>query len=554
QLSSCETAFGFLTYEAGYAFEKKLNKFLSSENDQLAYFSFYKEENVKKIHSSEIDISFDFQNDFNISSFQVDTSFSEYQKAVEKIKCFISEGDTYQVNYTIKAKFNFKGSPAALFKQIIFNQSAEYTALFNTGKNLIISVSPELFLEIKEKKITAKPMKGTSSRGINIESDKDQQLFLINSKKDRAENLMIVDLLRNDLGKISTFGSVKLKSLFDIEKYETLFQMTSEIEGELNEEIKFSDVIKNIYPCGSVTGAPKIRTMEIIHELEKEKRKVYTGGIGYIKKNETKFNVAIRTIVLDQREGSGELGIGSGVVWDSNPQNEYRELQLKSRFLTQPAESFELFETMKVKSSVIPLLNKHLNRLKNAADFFLFLFNEEKIKCLIREKILELDPHLKYRLKIKLSKYGKVNIELSEYPMLPDKIKVILSDKKINSEDPFRYFKTTNRKLYDEEYLNYSNQGFFDVIFRNEKGQITEGSRTNIFIKKNNRWYTPPVEAGILNGIYRAYLLKRDKNIIEKNLFEEDFNEAEEIKVTNALRGEVKVNKLYLNRFKFKEY
>ncbi|MGE5795403.1 MAG: aminotransferase class IV, partial [Ignavibacteria bacterium] len=235
-------------------------------------------------------------------------------------------------------------------------------------------------------------------------------------------------------------------------------------------------------------------------------------------------------------------------------QNEYRELQLKSRFLTQPAESFELFETMKVKSSVIPLLNKHLNRLKNAADFFLFLFNEEKIKCLIREKILELDPHLKYRLKIKLSKYGKVNIELSGYPMLPDKIKVILSDKKINSEDPFRYFKTTNRKLYDEEYLNYSNQGFFDVIFRNEKGQITEGSRTNIFIKKNNRWYTPPVEAGILNGIYRAYLLKRDKNIIEKNLFEEDFNEAEEIKVTNALRGEVKVNKLYLNRFKFKEY
>jgi para-aminobenzoate synthetase/4-amino-4-deoxychorismate lyase len=424
----------------------------------------------------------------------------------------------------------------------------------NTGNNLIISVSPELFFEIKEKKITAKPMKGTSSRGINIEDDKNQQLFLINSKKDRAENLMIVDLLRNDLGKISRFGSVKLKSLFDIEKYETLFQMTSEIEGELNEEIKFSDVIKNIYPGGSVTGAPKIRTMEIIHELEKEKRKVYTGGIGYIKKNETKFNLAIRRIVIDQKKGTGELGIGSGIVWDSNPQNEYRELRLKSRFLTEPAESFELFETMKVESSVIPLLNEHLNRLKNAADFFLFLYSEEKIKYLIREKILELDPNRKYRLKIKISKYGKVNIELGEYPMLPDKIKVILSDKKINSEDSFRYFKTTNRKLYDEEYLNYSNQGFFDVIFRNEKSQITEGSITNIFIKKNNQWYTPPVEAGFLNGIYRAYLLERDKSIIEKNLFEEDFNEADEIKVTNALRGEVKVNKLYLNRLKFKEY
>lgn len=544
---------GFLAYEAGYAFEKKLNKYLTANKDLLAYFCFYKEENVKKYSRGEIEINSDAENHFNVSSFRLNTSFKEYLEAVEKIKYLISEGDTYQVNYTIKTKFNFSGNPAALFRHLIYNQSAQFVAIINTGETFIISVSPELFFKIEGRKITVRPMKGTNSRGINSEDDEYQRLVLMNSEKDKAENLMIVDLLRNDLGKICKFGCVKLASLFDIEKYETLFQMTSVVEGELIDGIKFSDVIKNIYPSGSVTGAPKIRTMEIINELEKERRGVYTGSIGFIYNDKLKFNVAIRTVVINQSKGTGELGIGSGIVWDSNPQKEYEELILKSKFLTRSIENFELFETMKLENGRIPFLKEHLNRLKKAADFFLFLFDEKNLGYLILEEIRKSDPQRKYRMKIKLNKFGKAEIELSEYPKLPEEIKIILSDKRINSRDPFRYFKTTKRIVYDEEYSYYTSQGFFDVIFINENGNITEGAITNIFLRNNDQWYTPPVDAGILNGIFRNDLISRNKKIIEKNLCEDDLFEAEEIMLTNALRGELKVDKIYLNRFKFKE-
>jgi para-aminobenzoate synthetase/4-amino-4-deoxychorismate lyase len=545
--------FGFFTYEAGYAFEKKLNKYLTDNENLFSYFCFFNEDNIKKFLPGEIEIS-SAGYDFNVSSFRLNTSFKEHREAVEKIKYFISEGDTYQVNYTIKGKFNFSGNPGALFKQLIYNQSAQYTAFINTGEKLIISVSPEIFFKVEDRKIIVKPMKGTSSRGYNSDDDEYQRIALMNSEKDKAENLMIVDLLRNDLGRICKFGSVNLSSLFDIEKYETLFQMISVIDGELFDETKFSDIIKNIYPSGSVTGAPKIRTMEIINELEKERREVYTGSIGFINNNEMKFNVAIRTVVLDQKKTTGELGIGSGIVWDSNPQMEYEELLLKSKFLTSPCESFELFETMKVENGCIPLLNEHLDRLKKAADFFLFLYDEKKLKYLIQEKAVKSNSRRRCKLKIYLNKFGKIKIELSDYPLIPEEIRVIISDVKINSHDPFRYFKTTSRKIYDEEHSFYSAQGFFDVLFMNEKDNMTEGAITNVFIRKNGRWYTPPIEAGILNGIFRAHLLLKNKNIAEKDIFADDLIDADEIKLTNALRGEMKVDKIYLNRFKFKEF
>ena len=354
---------------------------------------------------------------------------------------------------------------------------------------------------------------------------------------------MIVDLIRNDLGRLAEYGSVSVRQLFSTEKYESLFQMVSTITAKLKKEATLGAVIKNIFPCGSITGAPKIRTMEIINELEKEERGIYTGSIGVFNKDKVNFNVAIRTLTVNKKTSRGELGIGAGIVWDSEPQKEYEETLLKSNFLTKPEHYFDLFETMLFEKGKILFLEEHLERLKLAAEFFLFNFKERKIRKSFDDKIVELEHGKKYKIKINLNKWGKIKIETSDLPSEAEIVKIVVSEKKINSQNRFQYFKTTNRRLYDSEYQKYSYKDFFDVIFLNEKNEVAEGSITNIFIRKDNSWLTPKLTSGILNGIYRSHLLK-DDNIKEKLIFIEDLLKADEIKLVNSVRGEIKVNQL----------
>jgi len=547
--------FGLINYEFGYLLEQRLISLLENNSENLLSFFFFNENNVTRIKSDKIIFNFDYKpSDYKISNFKLNNQKKQYISCIKKIKKFIEIGDTYQVNYTIKSKFNFNGDIVSFFKNLIFNQSAEFIAFINLSNELIISLSPELFFSIIKNEIIVKPMKGTISRGINLYEDEINKSILMNSRKDRAENIMIVDLLRNDLGKICEFNTVKTTKLFDIEKYESIYQMTSTIEGKLKNDIHFSEIIKNIFPSGSVTGAPKIRTMEIIKFLEKENRKIYTGSIGLFIKEKIIFNVAIRTLEVDKKNYKTELGLGSGIVWDSDPISEFNEAKLKGKFLINPQKYFEIFESVLFENGKLFLWNYHLARLKVTADYFLFNFSEDKITDEINKIIYKLDNFSKYKIRANLNKLGDIKIEVEKVEGGFNNLKVIISKKIVNTQNKCQYFKTTNRKIYNSELMKYKRKGFDEVIFLNEKGEVAEGSFTNIFIKKNDIFLTPPIKSGILSGVYRKYFLQKEINAKEMKLSIQDLINSDEIILMNSVRKEMKVKELYLNENEFKSY
>lgn len=538
--------YSLIKYEAGFLFEEKLSNFMSGDNEKLIQFFFFDRRGVHQLKSSKIIFDESEGENYSVSGFELNRSKTEFFNDINKIKHYIKEGDTYQVNYTLKGKFNFSGSYSALFQKLLYNQSARYSAFINNDENIIISLSPELFFKTDGNWIYSKPMKGTIRRGHNQSSDDLSVKELETGDKNKAENVMIVDLIRNDFGRICRYGSVKAPELFQIEKYESLFQMVSEVEGKLRKKILLQYILKNIFPCGSVTGAPKIRTMEIINEIEKEKRRIYTGSIGLITPEEIKMSVAIRTITIKKTTGEGVMGLGSGIVWDSNPQSEYEEVLLKSKFLTEPLDYFEIFETMRYENGEIKFLEQHLERIKSAADYFLFKFNEKKIRKLLVKSIAGVDKQKLKKIKLSLTKWGEIRIEISDIPDTTKKRSAIISKSKINSTDKFRHFKTTNRKMYDDEYSQYNSKGFYEVLYLNEKDEVAEGSRTNIFLRKDNTWFTPKYESGALPGIYRNYFIGKNPEVSEKIIKVDDLLSADEVLLTNALRGEVIVQKLYI--------
>lgn len=470
-----------------------------------------------------------------------------YSECIKKIKKYIEIGDTYQVNFTFKYKFDFHGSAQKLFLDLNSKQSVSYAAFVKHNLLEILSFSPELFFRKKNSRITVKPMKGTISRGLNIEGDELKKALLDHSQKDRAENIMIVDLLRSDLGRISQTGTVKPIRIFEVEKYETLFQMTSSVKSRLKKDITLIQFFRSLFPSGSVTGAPKIKTMQIIEKLEREPRKVYTGSIGFISpyNKEAVFNVAIRTILIDKRRNRGEMGIGSGVIYDSQAPAEYAECKLKANFLVEEKLDFALIETILWKGNFF-LLPLHLKRLHNSAEYFNFKFDKKKIIKALRQLAGQLKRKKAYRLRLLLQKNG--NIKIKTAILKPEKnkiIKVTFSKKKVNSRNPFIYHKTTNRNMLDEEYSKSNKKGFDEIVFTNEKGQITEGAISNIIIKKNGFFYTPPVSCGLLNGVFRQFLLQRKKiPLKEKVLYRKDLLEASHIYFINSVRGMRKVSLL----------
>jgi len=532
--------YSLMNYEAGYLFEKSLHKLLP-KNENLIQFFFYDKNSVQQIKSSEID--FVGSEKHKIKNFKLNTSKSEFQKSIKKIKSYIEEGDTYQVNYTIKGKFDLEGSYSSLFSNLVFNQSAQYITAINNDGRIIISLSPELFFEVKGRKIRSKPMKGTARRGIDHSNDEFIKYELERSEKNRAENVMIVDLIRNDLGRVSEYGSVKIKNIFDVEKYESVYQMVSTVESKLKKKIRFSDVIKNIFPCGSITGAPKIRTMEIINELEKEKRGIYTGSIGLITKDKLTFNVAIRTLAIEKNSNRGEIGLGSGIVWDSIASEEFEETKLKGKFLAEPTKQFEIIDTMFVENKKVYLLEEHLSRLRETSKYFLFISDEKKVLRQLK-KIISNPNNLKYKLRITLNKWGRMNYSVSEIVETVGKVKVVVSQRRINSQNRFQYFKTTNRKIYDLEYKKYSKLGYYDVLFFNEKDELAEGSITNVFIEKDGIVYTTPLSTGILNGVYRNFYIQKNLKVTKKNLYLDDLKNADKIFLTNSVRREIYVTEL----------
>ncbi|MCI0706194.1 MAG: aminodeoxychorismate synthase component I [Ignavibacteriae bacterium] len=474
--------------------------------------------------------------------------FADYEKALQRIQEYIVAGDTYQVNYTFKLKFPWKQSPAALYARLRNSQKVGYSVFLSTRDRKVLSISPELFFRLDGSRITVKPMKGTAPRGRTPEEDAEQEKALRASEKNRAENLMIVDMLRNDLGRIAKTGSVKVASLFDVERYETVFQATSTIEARVRPGVTSGEMLKSLFPCGSVTGAPKIRTMQIIRELETEPRGIYTGSLGFFAPRKAVWNVAIRTVVLDTKTNTGEMGVGGGVVHDSVIESEYQESLLKGRFLTESHGDFELIETLRWEPKKgFPLLAYHLKRLERSARYFGFAFKREKVVATLRlyEKKLRKEGKgkLSFRVRLLLSSNGGVTLQSFRLEERGGEQHARFSQTPTDSRNRFLFHKTTNRVFYDRELERAVLDGYFDVLFLNEREEITEGARSNIVIKKGNEWFTPPLDCGVLPGVYREYLLRSKTHTVQERVLTlDDIKSADEIYLCNAVRGLVRVH------------
>ncbi|MDP8230060.1 MAG: aminodeoxychorismate synthase component I [Candidatus Gorgyraea atricola] len=529
-------AAGFISYEAGVFFEESLNGLTIDSNFPLLWFGIYKKPNIF-IHKDKLGLTKQ-RLTHQIRNLRANISKNKYTKDIRHIKDFIKNGDTYQVNYTFKYKFDFKGSLLGFYEDLKAKQSVSYSALIKTQNHSILSFSPELFFRKNRDSIEVRPMKGTFDRGRDIEGDRRNTETLEKSLKNRSENVMIVDLLRNDLGRISKSGSVKTKKLFEVEQYETLLQMISVVKSRLKKDVSLYDLFKAIFPSGSVTGAPKISTMKIIDSLEKEPRRIYTGGIGFFTPSgDAVFNVAIRTALIDNKTKKGEMGIGSGIVIDSDAAKEFEECKLKANFITQEKRNFKLIETMLwQRAKGYFLLSSHLERLKASAEYFNFRFDKKTILKSLEKKF---NSNADYKVRLLLDKSGDIDLSFSKINGSTQS-KVRFSNKKVSSENPYLYHKSTNRDLYNKEHTKWKRCGYFDIIFRNEKNQITEGAISNIIIKKGQFYYTPPLECGLLNGVYRKSLLnKRQFPLREKILYKKDLCNADKVYMVNSVRGMV---------------
>jgi para-aminobenzoate synthetase / 4-amino-4-deoxychorismate lyase len=377
-------------------------------------------------------------------------------------------------------------------------------------------------------------MKGTINRGRWSQEDIERSRQLAESPKDRAENVMIVDLLRNDLGKISVPGSVKVSKLFEVERYETLWQMTSTVESRLRNDVGLADVMAALFPCGSITGAPKIRTMEIIRELEPFQRGIYTGTIGFIRPGgDCVFNVAIRTVVLDSDTGAATFGVGGGITIDSTAEREYDECLLKSSFLTAPSPRFRLLESILLEGGEFFLLSRHLERLKASARYFNFHFPEEQILCQLQRAVATCSNE-RWKIRLLLSKAGEIEFEAIQLgsagriqPRVP------LAAQPVESNDRFLFHKTTNRAIYDQALAGRPDCD--EVILWNERGEVTESSVANVVVPVDGRLFTPPQQSGLLAGTFREELLA-DGTIRERVIRKEELQEASSFFLINSVR------------------
>jgi para-aminobenzoate synthetase/4-amino-4-deoxychorismate lyase len=524
---------GYLSYEAGREFRKK-KQTKGTSTTELCKFGVYKsfeEVSLFPKHSKEIETL----DPLFVSEFKTNISKDEYTQAILKIKNAITAGELYQVNFTFQLNFNISINTIHFYSILKSLFKTPYSALLRFSQNdEYLSFSPELFFEKNDLCVTVRPMKGTSS--ISGKSN------LFNTKT-RAENYMIVDLLRNDLGQISKMGSVTVNELLREEEYGNILQLTSEISSELNDSTSDYSLFNAMFPSGSITGAPKENALEFIDSLEKSPREIYTGAIGYFFPNsKSMFSVAIRTL---KKTGSQfTMGVGSGIVYDSDPELEWEECHQKAFFLYR-AFQFFLFESILYKNGILYFFDEHLNRLKSSSLFLFGHFDELNI----RNKLQTFSPKPKTNYKLKLiyyeSKDSKIEwIEISK-KQFHHKIKI--SEKIVHSNELFLYHKTSIRNLYDEEYKK-NKDNYDDIIFSNEKGEITEGCISNIFIFYEGIYFTPPIKSGILDGIYRSKLLKKYPNFFKEKIITINMlKESKKIFICNSVRGIIKVN-LYENK------
>lgn len=522
-------AVGYVSYEAAPAFETKFEVIdgpLMSE--YLLYFTIHESVQTEPTPLTYKPIALP-------KSWQELTSAEEYKAAIEHIHHHIRQGDTYQVNYTVQLQQNITADPFAIYNRLVVEQNAHYNAFIQHDDVSIISVSPELFFKKDGDGLTTRPMKGTTNRGLTTETDLKQAQWLAQDQKNRSENMMIVDLLRNDMNRISKIGSENVKSLCLVEQYSTIWQMTSTIETQLLPNRNLGDIFQALFPCGSITGAPKIATMAIIKDVEKQSRGVYCGAIGILLPNgPTIFNVAIRTL---QMQGNKAIyGVGGGITWDSKWEAEYEETKQKSAVLYRQNPKFDLISTGRIHRGKLLFLKEHLNRLQESSRYFSYPFNKEEVQNQVEDLCQSLDFDTDYLLKMSLAKNGELTFEHNQLTGLADDFcQARLVEQTHPLDSPYTYFKTSYRPHISLEP--------HEQIYYNQKKELLETSIGNLVLKIEDQLYTPPVHLGLLNGIYRQSLIANNQ-VTERILTLDNLKQAQAIYGCNAVRGlyELKVD------------
>jgi para-aminobenzoate synthetase / 4-amino-4-deoxychorismate lyase len=485
-----------------------------------------------------------------VCELQASVRATRFNQDIARIRQLIGAGETYQVNYTFNNHGQQYGTPLGLYRRLRAMQPVAFGVLAALPQDhWVLSSSPELFVRNRAGHLTTRPMKGTAARLADNAADRQRADWLAHDAKNRAENVMIVDLLRNDLGRISEIGSVRVPTLFAVETYRTVHQMTSTVEATLRGGLDFPAVLRALFPCGSITGAPKLHTMELIANLEAERRGLYCGAIGWVDTptpaspaGDFCLSVAIRTLLLGppaNARRAATLGVGGGIVLDSEAGDEFAETQAKARFLTTMDPGFTLFETMRVSHGRVRHLRQHLQRLQASAQALGFRCDGAAVRAALVLQLKALEPGQTWRLRLDLQHDGHMAWQHAAVASLPPgPARLVLSGSAVPpQESALLNHKTSLRTGYDAAIRQATALGAFDAIFMNVRGELTEGARSTLFVKMDGCWYTPPLACGVLSGVLRGRLLARCPGITEKKLSLAELLSAQTLRVGSALRG-----------------
>ena len=558
-------AAGFVSYESAPAFDPAFRVKESGPLPLLWFGVFERPTPPEKADpgASPLDSPVPAENaPFDLGEWTPNVDAPEYHRCIGVIRDGIRDGAVYQVNYTLRLRAPFAGDPLALHRRLCAAQGSSYSAYLDLGRFAVLSASPELFFERNGSTITCRPMKGTARRGRWKEEDEEASARLLASEKDRAENAMIVDLVRNDLGRISEVGSVQARDVFELETYRTVHQLTSTIESTLRKGSTLLDLFRSVFPCGSVTGTPKIASTGFIKSLETAPRGVYCGAVGYVRPGgDCVFNVPIRTVVVDRDRGEAEYGVGGGITWDSCPDEEYAEVLAKAEILRAEWPEFSLLETFRSDGPSPVRLAAHLERMEASALYFGFQFSASEVRATIERALAEAGAHTLaagagaggrgttgqstdgkstdgaadlWRIRALSDEQGRVSVEVS--PCAPGSAEprpIGFASRPVSSCDPFLFHKTTHRVAYESRAAEHPD--LFDVLLVNEEGYVTEFTRGNVVADIEGVEWTPPRECGLLAGIFRGELLAEGR-IQERLLTPAQVRGASHLWLINSVR------------------
>jgi len=522
-------AAGFVAYEAAPGFDRALNV-RPQPHFPLTWFGLY--DRVSALDMPQVGVRCAGGLDW-----QPTVSWEEYARMLQEIRTRIAAGTTYQVNFTYRLRASFRGDSWEYFRGLAGGSRSGYAAYLDIGRWAVCCASPELFFLLQNDTLESRPMKGTAPRGGTLKEDEERARWLRESEKNRAENLMIVDMIRNDIGRVAEIGSVAVPRLFEVERFPTVLQMTSTVTARVRSS--FTDIMAALFPCASITGAPKVSTMRIIAELESTPRGLYCGSIGYLAPDgdrlRAQFNVAIRTVTIDRGAGMAEYGVGGGILWDSDPAEEYRECEIKTRVLRQGSQEFELLEAILwTPSGGYSLLKRHMTRLAESALYFEFAIDMAGIRKKL-DLLAGSLPAEDHKVRIAVNRWGEASVTAQPLSSIarPPLERVCLAGRPVSTADTYLYHKTSNRTMFDRELALHP--GCDDVILWNQRGEVTESCTANIVAEVGGVKVTPPVGCGLLAGTFRAELLD-EGSITEGILTKEMLRSARAVWLVNSVR------------------